>query len=90
MFTIFYKLFKKKKIDLQISFKSRVFSVEVGFMVVSVGFGVVGVGTRRIWCSLVWRKSESENEKDGDRVHFELRVFSSKIGTKVQFWIFFN
>ena len=59
-------------------------------MVVSVGFGVVGVGTHRIWCSLVWRESESENERDGERVYFELRVFSSKIGTKVQFWIFFN
>ena len=38
---------------------------------------------------LVWRESErvrmKEMERDGDEVYFELRVFLSKIGTKVQF-----
>ena len=49
---------------------------------------------RRIWCGEKVRESErvrmKEMERDGDEVYFELRVFLSKIGTKVQFWIFFN
>ena len=72
---------------------------------VGVGFCVVGVETRRIWCGWAseWahvgfvvvgcgeqmRESErvrmKEMERDEDEVYFELRVFSSKIDTKVQF-----
>ena len=61
-----------------------------------VGFGVVGrwngahVGFGVHWCGEKVRMRMKEMEIDGEMVYFELRVFSSKIGTKVQFWIFFN
>ena len=48
-----------------------------------VGFGV-------LWCGEKVRVRMKEMDKDGEMIYFELSVFSSKIGTKVQFWIFFN
>ena len=41
-----------------------------------VGFGV-------LWCGEKVRVRMKEMERDGETVYFELRVFSSKIGTKV-------